>query len=93
MVCCGRRAVARGELFHDWRSGLPRPSSAPEPAEPPEIMKAQEVADYLRVSYVTVLRMTRAGRINAIRVGREFRYLRSEVEKALRTVADPPSDE
>jgi len=71
---------------------VPRSTHPSDGDELPEVMKAQEVADYLRVSYVTVLRMTRAGRINAIRVGREFRYLRSEVEKALRTAADDPAE-
>lgn len=71
---------------------MPRSTRPSDADEPPEVMTAQEVADYLRVSYVTVLRSTRAGRINAIRVGREFRYLRSEVEKALRTAADDPTD-
>ncbi len=55
--------------------------------ERPEILKAREVAAYLRVSYVTVLRMTRAGDLPAIRVGREFRYLRSEIEKQMSSPA------
>ncbi len=59
--------------------------------EPQEILKAREVAAYLRVSYVTVLRMTRAGDLPAIRVGREFRYLRSEVEKLMRSTARFPA--
>lgn len=71
---------------------MPRSMHPSDGVDLPEVMKAQEVADYLRVSYVTVLRMTRAGRINAIRVGREFRYLRSEVEKALRTAVDDPPE-
>lgn len=57
----------------------------------PEILKAREVAAYLRVSYVTVLRMTRAGDLPAIRVGREFRYLRSEIEQLMRSTSGEDS--
>ena len=63
----------------------------PAPQEWPEVMTANEVAEYLRVSYLTVLRMTHAGHLNAIRVGREFRYLRSEIDRLMRQPARPPS--
>ncbi|HWM04800.1 MAG TPA: helix-turn-helix domain-containing protein [Actinophytocola sp.] len=55
----------------------------------PDVMLATEVAEYLRVSYATVLRMTKAGELPAIRVGREFRYLRSEIDKMMRQPARP----
>jgi excisionase family DNA binding protein len=59
----------------------------------PEVMLASEVAEYLRISYATVLRMTKAGDLHAIRVGREFRYLRSEIDRLMRQPAKPPSDD
>jgi len=55
----------------------------------PEVMLASEVADYLRVSYATVIKMTKAGDIPALAIGREFRYLRSEIDKLLRQPARP----
>ena len=57
-------------------------------AEPlPEVLLASEVAEYLRVSYATVIKMTKAGEIPALAIGREFRYLRSEIVKLLRQPA------
>lgn len=53
----------------------------------PEVMLASEVAEYLRVSYATVIKMTKAGDIPALAIGREFRYLRSEIDKLLRQPA------
>jgi excisionase family DNA binding protein len=53
----------------------------------PEVMLASEVADYLRISYATVIKMTKAGDIPALAIGREFRYLRSEIDKLLRQPA------
>ena len=48
--------------------------------------------DDLLISYATVLRMTKAGDLHAIRVGREFRYLRSEIEAMMRQPARPATD-
>jgi excisionase family DNA binding protein len=59
----------------------------------PDVMLATEVAGYLRVSYATVLRMTKAGELPAIRVGREFRYLRSEIDQMMRQPARPDDDD
>jgi excisionase family DNA binding protein len=65
-------------------------STRPEDHEPeatghawPEVMLASEVAEYLRVSYATVIKMTKAGDIPALAIGREFRYLRAEIDKLL----------
>jgi len=66
-----------------------RSGHTPRADDWPEILKTQEVADYLRVSYETVLRLTHAGALNAIRVGREFRYLREEIDRHLRSPAGP----
>jgi excisionase family DNA binding protein len=75
---------------------MPSPKPQPTAGEPPDILLATEVADYLRVSYSTVIKMTHAGDLPAIRVGREFRYLRSELDRLLRQPAAPrrhPADE
>lgn len=67
----------RGGAEEDWR----------------DVMLATEVARYLRVSYATVLRMTKAGELPAIRVGREFRYLRSEIVQLMRQPARADADD
>jgi excisionase family DNA binding protein len=59
----------------------------------PDVLLATEVAEYLRVSYATVLRMTKAGELPAIRVGREFRYLRTEIDKMMRQPARPGTND
>lgn len=59
----------------------------------PEVLTAHEVADYLRVNYLTVLKMTRDGRLPALAIGREYRYLRSEVERLMRGPAAPPASD
>lgn len=64
------------------------PQNESDHAEPvPEVMTAKEVAAYLRVSYPTVLEMTKAGELPAIAVGREFRYLRTEIQRLMRNPA------
>jgi excisionase family DNA binding protein len=68
---------------------MPSPKPQPPPGQLPDILLATEVADYLRVSYSTVIKMTHAGDLPAIRVGREFRYLRSELDRLLRQPAAP----
>jgi excisionase family DNA binding protein len=68
---------------------MPSPKPQPPPGQLPDILLATEVADYLRVSYSTVIKMTHAGDLPAIRVGREFRYLRAELDRLLRQPAAP----
>lgn len=59
----------------------------------PEVLTAHEVAEYLRVNYMTVLKMTRDGRLPALAIGREYRYLRSEVERLMRGTHSPNQSE
>jgi excisionase family DNA binding protein len=66
---------------------MPSPKPQHPPGQLPDILLATEVADYLRVSYSTVIKMTHAGDLPAIRVGREFRYLRAELDRLLRQPA------
>ena len=62
-----------------------RDDNPPAPQDWPEVLTAHEVAQYLRVNYMTVLKMTRDGRLPALAIGREYRYLRSEVERLMRS--------
>lgn len=53
---------------------------ANEPSLPDvTFMKVQEVADYLRTSKMSVNRWIRAGKLPAVKVGREYRIDQREV--------------
>lgn len=56
----------------------------------PEIMTLYEVGDYLRVSNQTIYNMIRDGRIKGSKVGREWRFLRSDIEAYLGAVEMEP---
>lgn len=49
----------------------------------PTIMTVEEVAQYLRVHVMTVYRMVYRGELRAARVGRGWRFKRSEIEQWL----------
>ncbi len=51
------------------------------PSERPEMINVDDVADLLGVSNQTVYNMIRDGRLKATKVGREWRFLRSQIEK------------
>ncbi|MCK4802236.1 helix-turn-helix domain-containing protein [bacterium] len=44
------------------------------------LMTIREVADYLRLSKVTVYKMTRQGKIPALKIGKQWRYNKSEID-------------
>lgn len=66
------------ETVLEYAENLPRVE-----AEPVEILTLEETARYLRVSGQTVYNMIRDGRIKASKVGREWRFLRSDIESYL----------
>jgi len=45
------------------------------------LMTIKEVADYLRLSKVTVYKMTREGKIPASKIGKQWRYNEAEIDK------------
>lgn len=47
----------------------------------PELMTVTEVAQVLRMSSQAIRDMIKRGEINAVRVGRQYRIPRSEVER------------
>jgi excisionase family DNA binding protein len=49
-----------------------------------KIMTVEEVAKYLRVHFQMVFKLLRDGSIQAQKVGRSWRVLKSEVDKYLR---------
>ncbi len=59
-----------------------------EIAEKPEILDVSQVADLLRVSTQTVYNQVKAGKLPAVKIGREWRFVRSALIQALTKQAD-----
>ena len=49
-----------------------------------KVMTTTEVMAYLRVTRKTLLKLIREGRIKANKVGKDYRYLKSEIDNYLR---------
>jgi len=56
---------------------------------PKDVLNAREVAQYLRVSERTVLGWAQQGEIPAARVGKRWRFIRSQIEDWLRRKSAP----
>ena len=52
--------------------------------EKPEIMTVADVADYLRIKTSTVYEWAANGKLPGVKVGRLWRFERSEIEKWVR---------
>ena len=50
----------------------------------PEVMNTDEVVQYLRITRKTLLKLIKEGDLPARKVGKNYRYLKSEVENFLR---------
>ncbi|TZE81766.1 helix-turn-helix domain-containing protein [Calorimonas adulescens] len=51
--------------------------------ERPDVLNVSEVADLLRVSNQTVYNMIKDGRLKAVKVGREWKFMRKNIESIL----------
>lgn len=51
---------------------------------PSEVMTTTEVMQYLKVTRKTVLKLVKEGKIPAQKVGKDFRYLKSEIDEFLK---------
>jgi excisionase family DNA binding protein len=49
----------------------------------PEFYRAEELAQILCVNVMTIYRYIKAGKVNAYKIGKEFRIARKEFEKLL----------
>ena len=49
-----------------------------------EVLTTTEVIKYLKVSRKTLLKLVRGEKIPARKVGKDYRYLKSEIDKFLR---------
>ncbi|MDX1620272.1 MAG: helix-turn-helix domain-containing protein [Nitriliruptorales bacterium] len=57
-----------------------------------QLLTAAEVADELRVSTMTVYRLIKSGELAAVRVGRNYRVRRSDLDAYLESqMVDPES--
>lgn len=55
-----------------------------------EIMTAQEVAGYLKIAPLTVYRMAQQGKLPAFKVGSDWRFKRSAVDRWIMVKSSPP---
>jgi excisionase family DNA binding protein len=58
----------------------------------PEVLTADEVASYLRVSKTTICRWCKDGKLRAFRIGRGWRVQRSDLEDHIRRAVLVPTD-
>ena len=49
-----------------------------------EILTTQEAFKYLRVTRMTIYKLVKNGRIKGTKVGRDYRFLKSELDNFLR---------
>lgn len=54
-----------------------------EHGEEKRIMTAQEVSERLRISLSTVHHLTRTGKIKGVKMGKQWRYVREDIERCL----------
>jgi len=63
--------------------GIARGYAESQIIEKPTILTLDEVSDLLKISHQTVYNMIKDGRLQAYKVGREWRFNRSEIEQLL----------
>ncbi|HEY8500059.1 MAG TPA: helix-turn-helix domain-containing protein [Clostridia bacterium] len=82
-VCpeCGETTYSSEEVHMLQELGRSLASLGAE--ERPDLLNISEVADLLRVSNQTVYNMIRDGRLCAIKIGREWRFMRKSIESIL----------
>lgn len=50
-----------------------------------EVMTLKQVADYFKVSEITAHRLTQRGVLPGVKIGRQWRYLRRNIEMMVKT--------
>lgn len=80
-VCskCGEQYLLPGDIHVMEMLSETLPASK----ETPEIMDVRDVAEYLRVSTQTVYNLLKSGKLQAAKVGREWRFRKESVINAL----------
>jgi len=82
-VCpnCGEEVYDREEMH--MIQNLSESLSEQSEDNRPEVLNVKEVADLLRVTEQTVYNMIRDGRLKAVKMGREWRFMRQDIESIL----------
>ena len=50
----------------------------------PEVLNTKEATEYLRITRQTIVKLVKEGKIKANRAGRNYRFLKSELDNFLR---------
>lgn len=53
-----------------------------------EVLTSKEVMAYLRISKPTLYRMIRVGDLRAVKIGKNYRFLKKDVERLLRAESE-----
>ncbi len=78
---CGEKVYDSEEV--DMIQDLCEGFSLTSAEQQPDALNVEEVADLLRVSSQTVYNMIKDGRLRATKIGREWRFMRKNIESAL----------
>ena len=78
---CGEKIYDKDEVH--MIQELSRNLSVLSKEKRPDILNLKEVAEILRVSNQTIYNMIRDGRLKAVKLGREWRFLRKDIESLL----------
>ena len=54
----------------------------------PEVLNTKEATEYLRITRQTIAKLVKEGKIKANKAGRNYRFLKSELDKFLRGETD-----
>jgi excisionase family DNA binding protein len=55
-----------------------------------DVLTTREVMERLKVTRPTVIKLLRQGKLKAIKVGRDYRFIKSELDSFLRGETDEP---
>lgn len=82
-VCpkCGEKTFS--SQVTDIIQNLSESLSNLEKDQQPEVLNVEEVADLLKVSEQTVYNMIKDGRLKAVKVGREWRFMKQDIMSIL----------
>ncbi len=70
LLCCGLENIGKYKMT--------------KKSEPKEIMTTKQVADYLKIHPLTVMRHARQGKIPAFKIGADWRFYKKQIDKWLR---------
>ncbi len=80
--------VLRSEQHGEFHSQTPQSMAGLEPAHGDEILTIKEVAAWLRLAARTLRQWAEVGVIPAFKLGRQWRFRRTDIENWLRGGAD-----